>query len=300
MNLLVPLEIGLVQGLIMVGAVLTFALAFRLLGFPDLTVEGSVPLGAGIYAVLVRLGAALPLAVAMAGVAGAVAGATTALLHTRFGVNKFLAGIINAAILYSLTLRVMSGPNISLLQGPSLLAASRALFGAGSRLGVLLTLGAAVSLLAVALLLFLGSRTGVKLRAAGSNPRFAESVGVRPDAAVVLGLAGCNSLGALSGVLQADYQGFADVTSGQGVVILALAALATGEALVPQRSVRFHQYVVLAAVAGSIVYHVIVAYAVSAGLAPTDLRLATGVLVLLVIALRFSRNDTALEEIRIR
>ncbi len=285
----------------MTGAVLTFALAFRLLGFPDLTVEGSVPLGAATYAVsVVHLGAPPGLAVLLACLAGAAAGATTAGLHVRFGVNKFLAGIIIVSIVYSLTLRVMSGPNISLLQGPSLLAAARSILPDYPRFGVLLSLIAAVVVVGTGLIVFLGSRAGIALRAAGSNPRFAESVGVHKKGMIVSGLAGCNALGALSGVLQADYQGFADVGSGQGVLVVALAALALGEALVPKQSVRFHQYVVLAAVVGSIGYHLVIAYAVRAGLAPTDLRLATGILVLLVVALRISKDDVALEEIRVR
>lgn len=300
MSLLSPLEIGLVQGLLMAGAVLAFALAFRLFNFPDLTVEASVPLGGATYAILIHQGLPVGLALAIACLAGALAGATTAALHVRFGVNKFLAGIIIISIAYSLTLRIMSGPNVSLLQAPSILAFVRALLPSHAQLGVLLFLTLSATALSTGLILFLGTKTGAKLRAAGSSPRFAESIGIRHKAALVFALAGCNAVGALSGALQADYQGFADVASGQGVLILALAALAIGEAVAPKRSVRFQQFVVLAAVGGSICYHVIIACAVRAGLAPTDLRLATGVLVLVVVALRMSREDIALEELESR
>ena len=300
MNLLSPLEIGLVQGLLMAGAVLTFAMAFRLFGFPDLTVEASVPLGGAMYAVLVHQGLPPIIAVVVGSAVGALAGATTATLHVRFGVNRFLAGIIVISIAYSLTLRVMSGPNVSLLQAPSLLAIPRTLFGGGSQLGVLFVLAISVAALSCGLIIFLGTRSGAKLRAAGSNPRFAESIGIRHKVALVIALAGCNAVAALSGAFQADYQGFADVASGQGVLILALAALAIGEAVVPKRSLRFHQFVVLAAVIGCTCYHVIIAYAVRAGLAPTDLRLTTGILVLVVVALRMSNDETVLEEARVR
>jgi putative ABC transport system permease protein len=279
----------------MVGAVLTFAIAFRLLGFPDLTVEGSVPLGGAMYAVLVQHGMPPMVAVTLACTAGAVAGASTALLNIRFGVNKFLAGIVVVAILYSSTLRLMSGPNISLLQAPSLMRVPRSLFSLNPRLGVALFLCVLWSAITVALMMYFKSRSGIRLRAAGSNPAFAESLGVRSGVAIVLGLAGCNALGALAGSLQADLQGFADVSGGQGVLILGLAALAIGEALVPKRRVDYYKFVILAAVVGSVVYHVLIAYAVRAGLATTDLRLATGLLVLFVVSFRLSKEDQNLE-----
>ena len=299
MNLLFPLEIGLIQGLLMSGAVLSFALAFRLFGFPDLTVEASVPLSGATYAILVHQGLPPIIAVVIGGAVGAAAGATTAALHVRFNVNKFLAGIIVISIAYSVSLRLMAGPNVSLLQAPSLLTLPRSLFGGESQRGVLLVLAISVAAVCCGLIIFLGRTTGTKLRAAGSNPRFAESIGIHHNITMVFALAGCNAVAALSGAIQADYQGFADVASGQGVLILALAALAMGEALVPRRSLRFHQFVVLAGVVGSICYHSIIAFAVRAGLAPTDLRLATGMLVLVVVALRSMSSDEApLEEVR--
>lgn len=291
-----PLEIGLVQGLVMAGAVLGFVVAFRLLDFPDLTVEASLPLGAATYAVLVQQGIAPTGAAFAACGAGMLAGATTAGLHVRFGVNKLLAGIIIVGIAYSLTLRVMAGPNRSLLQAASLLGPSRRLFEASPRLGVLLVLGAFWLAVAVLLGLWFRTRPGIQVRAAGTNPALAESLGLPQGLIVVAGLAACNGLAALSGALLADHQGFADVSLGQGVLILALAAMAIGEALVPDRRLSYPTFVISAALTGSIAYQVIVAYAVRAGLAPTDLRLATGVLVLAVVAFRFSRHRVVLDD----
>lgn len=300
MSFITPLEIGLVQGLIMAGAVVCFALAFRLLGFPDLTVEASVPLGAAVYATLAQNGFPLPAAVFGACIAGGLAGAVTAFLHVWFGVNKFLAGIVVVAILYSVTLRIMDGPNVSLLQIESIMDTPRAWFGdTYARLGILAILAIFWGALALAIIALLKSRPGVHLRAAGANPEFAKSIGVRQGLYIGLGIAACNVLAAIAGVLQADLQGFADVSGGQGVLILSLAAMAIGEAVVPKRWIRYYTFVIVAALVGSVIYHVLIAFALRAGLAATDLRLATGVMVLLVVALRLSKEDRALETIGI-
>ena len=299
MTYVVPLQIGAVQGLLVASAVLGFAIAFRLLRFPDLTIEGSVPLGAATYAVLNHAGAPMPVAVAGAGLAAAAAGALTASLHVKLDVNKFLAGIIVVSIAYSLTLRVMEGPNVSLLRSASLLGYPRSLASGAWQWGLLVFLSGGLGVIAAAAIGFLRTRPGIALRAAGANPVFAASLGIGSRAAIIAGLAGSNALAGLGGVFQADYQGFADVGSGQGILVVALAALAIGEALVPRRSVTFSVHVVLAAITGSVAYHVIVAYAMRAGLKPTDLRLATGLLVLVVVALR-SHGGGANEEVEPR
>ena len=116
MNWLTPLDIGLAMGLVFAWPVLALALGLRLLSFPDLTVEGSFPLGAAVFAALLRAGAPMSLAAVAAVAAGMTAGALTGFLHARFKVNKFLAGIIVVAISYSLSLRIMDGPNVGLLR----------------------------------------------------------------------------------------------------------------------------------------------------------------------------------------
>ena len=139
----------------------------------------------------------------------------------------------------------------------------------------------------------------MRLRAVGANRQFAEALGIPYGLTLVAGLAGCNALAALAGTLQADMQGFADVAGGQGILILALAAMAVGESCVPKRYFDYYKFVIVAAIFGSLGYHIIVAYAVRAGLAPTDLRLGTGILVLAVVALRFSKDDRALEALEV-
>ena len=294
-GILTPLGIGLTTGLIFAWAVLALALAFRLLHFPDLTVEGSFPMGAAVFAVAVQSGWPGEIAALSGCAAGGLLGLMTGLIHVKLGVNKFLCGIIVVAISYSLSLRVMAGPNIGLLglnvslnpfgdaiKGTSMMASA-------CFLGGLMALGTALVLVG------LHTRPGVELRAVGSNSSFASAVGLKTGIFVPVGLAFTNAMAGLGGVLLADYQGFADVSLGQGGLILALAAMTIGERLVPQKWMRRVVYVVLSAIVGSISYQVLIAFAVRLGVAPADLRLATAVLVLLVISARRGEFREALE-----
>jgi len=298
MNWLVPIDIGLTMGLILAWAVIALALAFRLLHFPDLTIEGSLPLGAAVFAALYKAQLPWPLALVAAFAAGAVAGSLTALLHVKFKLNKFLAGILVVAISYSLSLRLMGASNIGLLQLRSIFDSlerwdtgfSRELHPATiAFLGLLVAAGSWLIYRALSTLY------GMRLRVAGSNPEYARSLGINPLQKLVVGLAMTNGLAALSGVLLAMKQGFADVGMGQGILILALAAMTLGERLLPQRHLPVMAFVLVAAVLGSVLYQVLVSYAVRAGLAPTDLKLATAILVLIVVALRLSRNGDLFE-----
>ena len=293
MSNLVPLDIGLTTGLIFGGAVLALALAFRLLHFPDLTIEGSLPLGASIYAVTLKAGSPVLVAIFFACLAGSMAGGLTAFLHVRFKLNKFLAGIIVVAICYSLSLRAMGASNIGLLQSASVydvVSGLDGLFGTSYHPGTILMLSVLTTLACLLLVVVLSSRRGIKLRAAGSNPEYARSLGINVSINLIVGLAITNALSALSGALLASFQGFADVSLGQGVLILALVAMTIGERILPDRGLSYQTFVILAAIIGSLIYQVIVSYAVRFGLAPTDLKLATALLVLLVVALRVSRN----------
>lgn len=299
MNWLVPIDIGLTMGLILAWAVIALALAFRLLHFPDLTIEGSLPLGAAVFAALYKSQFPWPVAAGGACAAGALAGSLTALLHVKFKLNKFLAGILVVAISYSLSLRLMGASNIGLLKLQSIFDTlerwdnhinptfhfATVIFLAGLIIGgaVLIARG-------------LSSRYGIRLRVAGSNPEYARSLGIHVLRKLVVGLAFTNALAALSGVFLAMKQGFADVGMGQGVLILALAAMTIGERLLPQRYLPLPVFVLVAAIVGSVLYQTLVSYAVRAGLAPTDLKLATAVLVLFVIAVRFSRNGELFQE----
>jgi putative tryptophan/tyrosine transport system permease protein len=284
------------MGLIMAWAVISLALSFRLLDFPDLTIEGSILLGAAVFAVMRKQNISLIPSIVCALVGGGLAGALTGFLHVRFKINKFLAGIIVIAISYSLSLRIMGSSNIGMLREKSLFDLAEPLnrLVPGLHFGTYVVLTVLVSITACLVLYGLSTRRGVRLRVAGSNPVYARSLGINSPANIVAGLAITNSLAAFSGTLLAMHQGFVDIGIGQGVLILALAAMTIGERLLPERRLPFPRFVFFAAVTGSIVYQVLVAYAVRLGLAPTDLKLATAVMVIAVIALRVSRDDSLL------
>ncbi|MFC1552627.1 ABC transporter permease [Candidatus Latescibacterota bacterium] len=300
MSWLVPLDIGLVMGLLLAWAVLALTLGFRLLDFPDITVEGSLPLGAAVFAVLNKSGTPMVVSMLCAMLAGAVTGAFTGFLYIRFKLNKFLAGIIVIAIAYSLSLRIMGASNIGLLQSPSVFdlvePLNRSLPGR-FHIGTILMLSGFIVVGAVVVLWALSTRQGVRLRVAGSNPEYANSLGINVSLNVIVGLAITNAFAAFSGLLLSMHQGFTDISMGQGVLILALAAMTIGERLLPEKHLPFHAFVFFAAILGSVVYQILVAYAVRVGLAPTDLKLATAIMVLAVVAFRISRDGELIAEV---
>jgi len=299
MNWLVPIDIGLIMGLIFAWAVLALSLAFRLLNFPDLTVEGSLPIGAATFAVLLKDGISLPAAMLAGVIAGGLTGAVTGIIYVRFKLNKFLAGIIVVAMAYSVGLRIMAAPNIGLLEYPSIFDALERLnkfIGGPYHIGTILGLTASLLIGFLILMWILSSRPGVKIRAAGSNGEYARSIGINVTASMILGLCFTNALAAFSGVLLTSYQGFADIGMGQGVLILALAAMTIGEHIVPKRKLVSYVAVMIAAIAGSVLYEILVSLALRIGLAPTDLKLVTAILVLIVVALRLSEDGQLFEE----
>jgi putative ABC transport system permease protein len=297
--MLAPLDIGLVMGLLLAWAVMALAMAFRLLNFPDLTVEGSLPLGAAVYAILQKSGMPMSVAMLCAVLSGGIAGALTGFIHVRFKLNKFLTGIIVIAITYSLSLRIMGASNIGLLQSATVFDFVEPLNNAMHNNFHLGTISLLLIFLIFGFFLILyglSTRHGINLRVAGSNPDYAKALGINVPMNIIVGLAITNGLAAFSGVLLSMHQGFADIGMGQGVLILALAAMTIGERLLPEKHLPFNAFVLTAALLGSITYQILVAFAVRMGLAATDLKLATAVMVLVVVALRISRNGDLFAE----
>ncbi|MBL8180009.1 MAG: ABC transporter permease [Blastocatellia bacterium] len=297
--MIAALDIGIVMGLILAWSVLGLTLSYRLLDFPDLTIEASLLIGGASYAVLHRAGFGLFVATVLAVVAGGLAGAVTGWINSRFRINKFLCGIIVISIAYTVGLRLMGSSNIGQTQASTLLDLFAPLDQGGSlpfHVGSIVFL----TLLAAGIIgfLFLALRTqpGLKMRVAGSNPGYARSLGIPVSRNIVLGLFITNSLSALSGVLLVMHQGFADISMGQGVLVISLAAMTIGERLLPERRMSLPTFVVFAAILGSIVYQTILALAIGAGLAATDLRLATAMFVLVVVALKLTGRVDLLEE----
>lgn len=274
------IEIGLVYALVAVGVFLSF----RILDFPDLTVDGSFPLGAAVCAVLLISGVNPWLASLAAGLAGAAAGLVTALLNVRFKILHLLASILTMIALFSVNLRVMGRPNVALLMQDTVLTP---FYGLGlpdhvvRPLVVLVIVGVVVLLLAR----FLSSEFGLAMRATGVNARMARAQGVNTDAHIYTGIALSNGLCGLAGALFAQTNGFADVTTGIGTIVVGLAAVIVGETVLPARALLL---TLVGCVAGSILYRLAVQLALTAdviGLQASDLNLVTALLVAVALIL---------------
>jgi len=285
--------VGLILSLLALGVFISF----RIFKFPDITTEGSITLGAATAAVLLVAGVPAALATASGFMAGALAGTVTGILHTKFNINGLLAGIIVMTALYSINLRIMGQSNIPLLQVPSLATDAerlgRVLFGAESiRLwnwtlsarDVLTLVGSLgiVAFSAAILYLFLRTHLGTAMRATGDNDQMMRALGVNVGNMLILGLALANGLIGLSGALLVQYQGFVDVQMGIGMVVWGLASVIIGEALVGTQELGF---VLVGAVMGSVLFRLLVAVALRAGLNPNDLKLVTAVFVFAALVL---------------
>ncbi|MDO4683713.1 MAG: ABC transporter permease [Lautropia sp.] len=267
------LEIGLVFSLVSLGVFMTF----RVLNFPDLTVDGSFPLGGATAAILISTGHDPFVATAVATVAGAAAGALTGFINVRLRIMDLLAGILVMIALYSINLRVMGGPNVPLITEPTVFSVlPNWLPDYVERPLALLLL---VGLIKWALDRFFASELGLALRATGANARMARAQGVNTGSAVLLGMAISNALVALAGALFAQSQGGADISMGIGTIVIGLAAVIMGEGVLPARRMVWTTFAVLL---GAVVYRIMVALALNSdfiGLEAQDLNLVTAVLV---------------------
>ncbi|RDD62773.1 ABC transporter permease [Ferruginivarius sediminum] len=279
------IEIGLVYGLVAIGVFLSF----RVLNFPDLTVDGSFPLGAATAATLIVTGYDPHLATAIALVAGGLAGLVTAFLNLRFGILHLLASILTMTALYSINLRIMGKPNLAIIMEPTVLSPFE---GVALSASILKPIYGAAVVAAVVILIawYLLTDSGLAMRAAGANPRMARAHGIATARMTYAGMALSNALVALGGALFAQMNGFADITMGTGTIVVGLAAVIAGEAILRPKGVVM---AIVACIVGSVIYRLAVALALNAevlGLAPSDLNLLTAVLVTVALVLPGARN----------
>ncbi len=278
--------ISLEQGLAYALAAIGIALAFRILSFPDLTVDGSFPLGGAVAARLIFEGANPVLASLAAIVAGFLAGCLTGFFATKFKINSLLSGILMMTMLYSINLRVMGRANIPLITTPTIFTPMENM-EISRDIPVIAFFFLVVLLCKIGIDLFLHTEYGLAVRATGDNEQMIRSLGVNTDAATIFGLGLSNAFVALSGALIAQDQGFSDVGMGIGLIVAGLASIIIGEALIKPKTVF---RLTLAVVVGSIVYRLIIAFGMRIGLAPTDLKLATGVMVVIALAVPALRS----------
>lgn len=273
-------ELGLVYAFVAIGVYL----AFRVLDFPDLTVDGSFPLGAAVAAVLIIAGLNAWLATGVAMLAGAAAGIVTATLNVRFKILNLLASILTMIALFSINLRVMGKPNVALLNEATMLTP---FYGHGLREYLVRPVFIFV-LVAIAIVVvwrFLESDAGLAMRATGTNARMARAQGVNTGRQIYLGIAISNALVALGGALFAQTNGFADVTSGVGTIVVGLAAVIVGETLFGTRGLLM---ALIGCVVGSILYRLAIQLALSSdilGLKASDLNMVTAALVAIALIL---------------
>jgi putative tryptophan/tyrosine transport system permease protein len=276
------------QGFLFAFLGLGVLITFRFFRFPDLTAEGSYPLGGAVAAALLVAGVN-PFAATFAAIlAGCAAGFVTALIHTKLRINNIIAGIVVMTALYTVNLRVMGKANTPLLATPTVfgdvIAALNAL-GLGLSENALTTISIAGALLLVAagaLVWFFHTDLGLAVRGTGQNETMMLSLGVDVDRTKMVGLALSNGFIALSGALVAQNHGFADIGMGIGILVTGAAAVLIGEAIFGDRSIAVW---VLAAIVGVVLYRLLVAAALRLGLQPIDLRLVTALLLLVALAI---------------
>jgi putative tryptophan/tyrosine transport system permease protein len=301
--------IGLILSLLAFGVFISF----RIFAFPDITADGSITLGGAVAGVLLVAHVHPLLATAAAFGAGALAGMTTGILHTRFKINGLLSGILVMTALYSINLHIMGKSNLPLLSERTFAsmadAAANRWLGAASvqvigwevssrDAGVFVFSLLAAIVVGIILYLFFRTNLGTAMQAAGDNAQMIRALGVNVDNMIVLGLALSNGLIAMSGGLLVQYQGFADVQMGIGMVVWGLASIIIGEALVGVRDLGF---VIIGAAMGSVLFRLIVALALRGGLDPNDLKLVTAGFVFIALVLpslvrRFKRTPALVTE----
>ena len=294
MTLLIgALTIGLILSLLALG----IYISYRVFDIADITVDGSITLGAAVCAALIVKGTQ-PLAATLAGfVGGLAAGAVTGILQTKCRINALLSGILVMTGLYSVNLHVMGRSNIPLLSGETFGTWAQrwgqawfgqpevALLGwrvSGRDLVMLLLMLGLVVIACLALYWFFRTDLGTAMRATGDNPQMIRALGVNVEIYRILGLALANGLVALSGALLAQYQGFADAQMGIGMVVWGLASVIIGESLIGSRSLGLAIY---GAIAGSVLFRLLVAIALRWGLNPNDLKLVTALFVFAALVL---------------
>ena len=288
-TLLGALEIGLIFSLVALGVLISF----RILTFPDLTVDGSFPLGGAVAATMIAAGHDPFVSTGVAILAGALAGFTTAWLNVRLKIMDLLASILMMIALYSINLRVMGKPNVPLINEPTIFSMLQPDWMPDyvERPLVLLV----VVILAKLLLdWFFSSEVGLAMRATGANARMARAQGIATGRATLAGMALANALVALGGALFAQTQGGADISMGIGTIVIGLAAVIIGENILPARRLV---WTTLAVILGAILYRFFIALALNSdfiGLQAQDLNLVTAVLVMLALVLPMGKRKLKL------
>ena len=277
MQLMGAIEIGLIYSLVAIGVYITF----KIIDFPDLTVDGSFTLGAAVCTSMIFSGYNPYIATFVAIIAGSIAGLVTGYLNVRWNILGLLAGILAMTALYSINLRIMGKPNVAIID-------STTVFGSWSVTVITLIIGVAT----IAILSrFFYSELGLAIRAMGINPKVSSAYGIEVGKMKLVALSISNGLIALAGALFSQSQGFADISMGTGTIIVGLASVIIGEAIIRPTKILT---ALITCTIGSILYRVAIAFALNAhdiGLEASDLNLITALLVALTMVITKLRKE---------
>ncbi len=269
------LEQGLIYSLVALG----LFLSFRILNIADLTVDGGFTLGCATSAVATLAGHPF-LGLCLALVSGAAAGLVTALLQTKLKVQPILAGIITMTALYSINLMIMGNrANLPLLKCETIYTLAAPYLPTGYN--KLIVISVIIALVICLLYIFLQSSTGLAIRATGDNPDLVRSSSINPSLTISIGLCVANAMVALSGAMLAQYQLFSEITTGTGMVVIGLASLIMGEAIIGRGGIGRCLFGTLV---GSIIYRLIIAIAITSTLPASNLKLISAVIVAISIS----------------
>ena len=265
------LQATIEQSLIFAIMVLGVYISFRILNFPDMTVDGTFPLGAAISAKLLTLGVNPYLTLLVALVAGAAAGAVTGLIHVKLKVKDLLAGILVMTALYSVNLRVMGKSNIPLFEEDNIF---------NTEYSMMITIVVLILISKFLLDYLLKTKFGFALKALGDNENLIVSLGLNEEKYKIYGLMIANAFVAFSGAVLAQYQSFADVGMGTGIIVIGLASIIIGDTLFGKRRRLAGTTIVII---GSILYRGVIAVTLSMGMDASDLKLITSVIVIVIL-----------------
>ncbi|GIO23643.1 ABC transporter permease [Oceanobacillus sp. J11TS1] len=264
-------ESGIIYAIMALGVYLSF----RILDFPDLTVDGSFVTGAAVGAIAIINGVPPIIASIMAGAAGFIAGCLTGFLHTKGKINALLAGIIMMTALYSINLRILGQPTASMLNESTLFTQLKSL---PSTWAIVLVMILVILFIKFLIDYYLKTEVGLALRATGNNKIMIRSLSANTDFLIITGMGVSNALVAFSGGLIAQYGGFADVNMGIGMIIIGLASVIIGESLFGTKTIVRATFAVIG---GAIIYRIFVTMALRVDFLDTgDMKLITAILVI--------------------
>ena len=266
-------------------------LSFRVLNVPDMTCEGSFPLGGAIAASLLASGMNPGWGILGAVIGGIAVGTITGFLYTKLKIPAILSGILTMIALYSVNLRVMGKANISLLRSDTVFTITSELFHVSQSIAAFIVPAVIMLLISVFIYWFFGTELGMCIRATGYNPQMVRAQGVNTDSMIILGLGLSNGLIGLCGAVVAQNNGFADVGMGIGTIVIGLASVIIGEVILGADSFSSS---LMAVVIGSVIYRIVIATVLYLGMPPNDLKLFTAIIVMFSLALPLIRDNIKL------